>query len=210
MTLKTCSLEGCDVKHSSKGYCAKHYARILRNGTPHRDEYYVGENDRECTKCRETKSNDNFAKSKRNLNGRARECNACRNARQAERLLDPEYREEAKRVRELNRVSRVYGPGAVPLLESINAGTASCHSCGTREGRLCIDHNHNTGKIRGILCHGCNVTLGFMSDDPDRLTYLLAYLFRTEDDLQISDDSEDLSIEDIRLITAIVGAYDDR
>jgi len=39
-----------------------------------------------------------------------------------------------------------------------------------------IDHNHTTGKIRGLLCEGCNWTLGYMNDDVHFLEKAVAYL----------------------------------
>lgn len=42
--------------------------------------------------------------------------------------------------------------------------------------RLHIDHDHETGEVRGILCKKCNSALGFMDDDIDRLTGLVFYL----------------------------------
>lgn len=41
---------------------------------------------------------------------------------------------------------------------------------------LCVDHCHNTGKIRGLLCNACNRALGLLKDDPIRLNKLLPYL----------------------------------
>ena len=32
--MKKCTIEGCENKHYSKGYCQKHYARFLRHGDP--------------------------------------------------------------------------------------------------------------------------------------------------------------------------------
>lgn len=34
--MRTCSIDGCDRRHAAKGYCDKHYGRLLRNGHPTR------------------------------------------------------------------------------------------------------------------------------------------------------------------------------
>lgn len=41
-----------------------------------------------------------------------------------------------------------------------------------------VDHDHKTGKIRGILCHACNTALGNFKDDPETLGNALKYLTR--------------------------------
>lgn len=43
-------------------------------------------------------------------------------------------------------------------------------------GQLCIDHNHKTGKVRGLLCGNCNGLLGFADDHPERLEEAIRYL----------------------------------
>ena len=42
--------------------------------------------------------------------------------------------------------------------------------------RLSIDYNHNTGKIRKLLCHRCNHGLGNFLDDIDLLSKAIQYL----------------------------------
>lgn len=44
---------------------------------------------------------------------------------------------------------------------------------------LCVDHDHETGAIRGLLCSRCNSALGLLNDDPNRLLMLVDYLKRT-------------------------------
>ena len=41
---------------------------------------------------------------------------------------------------------------------------------------LCADHDHKTGKPRGLLCRNCNTALGMVSDDGLRLAGLIEYL----------------------------------
>lgn len=39
-----------------------------------------------------------------------------------------------------------------------------------------IDHDHESGQVRGILCLGCNLGLGHFRDDPQRLQKAITYL----------------------------------
>lgn len=44
------------------------------------------------------------------------------------------------------------------------------------KGKLHVDHNHETGKIRGLLCHNCNVVLGLCHEDTYVLAKAISYL----------------------------------
>lgn len=42
--------------------------------------------------------------------------------------------------------------------------------------RLNVDHDHKTGRVRELLCHGCNVSLGHFDDSVELLKTVIAYL----------------------------------
>lgn len=74
---------------------------------------------------------------------------------------------------------------AVPTYEEMfRAQNNQCAICGKEETRklrgkvmrLCVDHDHTTGKIRALLCHDCNSGLGKFYDSPDLLTKAAIYL----------------------------------
>lgn len=67
-------------------------------------------------------------------------------------------------------------------LKALYEQNAVCGVCGTDDwGRYgpVVDHDHVTGRIRGILCGTCNTGLGLFRDDPERLRKAIAYLMRS-------------------------------
>lgn len=42
--------------------------------------------------------------------------------------------------------------------------------------KLHVDHNHETGKVRGLLCHNCNLSLGRFQDSPEVLKAAWEYV----------------------------------
>jgi len=66
------------------------------------------------------------------------------------------------------------------LLAMQGGACAACGSLEPRRGkkRLCVDHDHATGNIRGILCFSCNLAIGEVNDSPSRLRQLADYLER--------------------------------
>lgn len=103
----------------------------------------------------------------------------------AKRLADPEHR---RRKREA-QIFRTYGITANELAEMVeqqNGRCAICHKLPTgranggaypdRLPSLHVDHNHETGARRGLLCSNCNTMLGLAGDDPRVLRAAVEYL----------------------------------
>lgn len=42
--------------------------------------------------------------------------------------------------------------------------------------RLCVDHNHVSLKVRGLLCNNCNKSIGLFNDEPDRIMKAIKYI----------------------------------
>lgn len=67
---------------------------------------------------------------------------------------------------------REYGLTVEEYEELICEGCSICHS----HEKLHVDHDHADGRVRGALCHYCNVGLGVFKDNPERLRRAIEYL----------------------------------
>lgn len=65
-------------------------------------------------------------------------------------------------------------------LQEIKNSTTECVICGDA-GQLVVDHDHSTGKVRGMLCNHCNRGLGHFRDDPTLLEFAAQYLYASAD-----------------------------
>lgn len=80
------------------------------------------------------------------------------------------------------------------LLVQANGG---CGVCGSQEG-VVVDHDHKTGKVRGVLCRHCNFALGHVGDSPARLRALASYLERpTAKVIGLEEDAASKPIEPV-------------
>lgn len=79
-----------------------------------------------------------------------------------------------------------YGIDIVEYQKMLVEQKGVCASCEKPETRvengvirmLSVDHNHTTGAVRGLLCSGCNLAIGYACDDPEVLMKAAAYLRR--------------------------------
>ena len=121
-----------------------------------------------CTKCGETKKLDQFQYRKDSKKHRPH-CKACRAV---------EKSEWQKGTPELTRnrcLKYKYGITSADYERMLFEQNNCCYICHA-ECKLVVDHCHESGKVRGLLCNYCNVMLGMAKDNPALLRLAANYL----------------------------------
>lgn len=87
-------------------------------------------------------------------------------------------RRRDKRAKRVIHVENLYGLSEAEYTERISGQGNLCAICRQKDEMkvLCVDHDHATGKVRGLLCNNCNVGLGNFRDNPKILESAIAYL----------------------------------
>ena len=94
-----------------------------------------------------------------------------------------------------HRLRYYYGitlPQYNSILEKQGGGCAICGSINNKGGvgkSLCVDHDHDSGKIRGILCSTCNRAIGQFNDDVETVKQAVAYLESARTDFILSEQN---------------------
>lgn len=74
------------------------------------------------------------------------------------------------------RRKRVYNMSEKEYADMVKKQEGLCANIDCGNPATDIDHDHATGKVRGLLCGPCNRALGMVRDDPNRLEGLIRYL----------------------------------
>ncbi len=79
------------------------------------------------------------------------------------------------------RFKRLYGLTSKDVEDMLLAQGNKCKICQRADVRRWnVDHSHTTGQVRGILCTPCNMGIGQLGDDPERLEAAAKYLRDTK------------------------------
>jgi Recombination endonuclease VII len=89
-----------------------------------------------------------------------------------------EYRANNPEAYRKTKLKHRYGLTFEAHQEMFEAQGGKCALCGERTAAD-VDHDHNTGKVRGLLCRACNLGLGMFKDSVDGLERAIAYLKNT-------------------------------
>jgi hypothetical protein len=141
---------------------------------------------KQCCDCKRQFETTEFYKNAARSDGLSQRCRECsrahvRHSYYKRQAADPQAHAQK---RYYENIKYLYGmtPEQYELMLQQQGG--HCAVCpaitaDTKKTRLHVDHNHETGVIRGLLCTHCNQSVGCADDSPVRLRALAAYLERT-------------------------------
>lgn len=139
-----------------------------------------------CLECHRVEGRSRYRKDLSVSRKKAREHAACWRADNRARHLEIKrdwYRANKTKVRDEVRF-RKYGMTKIQFDDLLRAQGGGCGVCGAKEiphpGIWHVDHEHASGKVRGLVCPACNVGLGYFKDSPSTLRKAAEYLERTK------------------------------
>lgn len=187
-----CSVEGCGrVEKLRRTWCALHYTRWKRHGDPLVTKNPNLYRSTVCIECGVDLPSVHQARKR---------CETCVVVVKRRRWREEYHRQPKEQIlarmrayREANPekldqqarkwyLRKMYGISVEDYDELVAKQKGLCLICeqlDTSGKRLAVDHHHDTGLVRGLLCARCNLGLGYFTDDPERLRRAAAYLEAT-------------------------------
>lgn len=138
-----------------------------------------------CNSCKLSKPLEDFSyhnKATQTLRARCRDCESkayFKYKSNNKMKLNNDWRKASKKYYDstpnVNRTLRNYNLSKEEYNNLIEFQEYRCAICGSSD-KLVIDHNHESGIVRGLLCNYCNLMLGYAKDNPDTLRLAIEYL----------------------------------
>jgi hypothetical protein len=135
------------------------YRRRRRSlGKEVRDHSWVPDGFRWCPECKQAVAHEDYTRSSRTPSGFGSRCKPCHNAASSDAYFFRSYKITKHQLAQLRA-----------------AQDDRCAICGDPEPQH-LDHDHETGRIRRLLCQRCNHGLGLFRDDPYLLRVAALYV----------------------------------
>lgn len=91
-----------------------------------------------------------------------------------------EYKASNKSKARAQHLKRTYGLTEEGYNQLFTEQNGKCKCCGKHQSELkrplYVDHDHETKKVRGLLCHKCNVAIGLVDENTVTLNEMIKYL----------------------------------
>ena len=137
-----------------------------------------------CTDCKKSKPLSEFHKKSSSKDGHQGRCKPCNKAKVRQWQSDNPEKWEANWRRNsygsearLKKRARQYGLTADQLTDMLIDSDGKCTICHEPPRKwLVVDHCHNSGKVRGLLCEDCNFGLGAFRDNTEFMARAIEYL----------------------------------
>lgn len=193
MAKATCSVRECREEPFARGLCKRCYGMAWRRGELPPKQLMLGIHSlsnvdadaklADCAVC-----GDGVPIEVRPSKGRGgfmcmaslRESKRRRGKRYRDRLREEgRTRPSASLTPEANRRKKLrekYGITPEDYERMFAEQQGRCAICHAEDPRLVVDHDHATGAVRGLLCHSCNVALGWLRDREDAAERAAEYL----------------------------------
>lgn len=132
-----------------------------------------------CSTCKAPKPVTDYHRSRTTTDGYDPRCKPCRKTAASTHTVDHELKRSNSRLRFYGITTEQYAT----MFTQQRGLCAICQQAETMTYRgtvkqLSVDHDHETGKVRGLLCAACNFALGKFKDDPTLLRSAADYLER--------------------------------
>lgn len=163
-----------ECKPCEKAMNAAIRARVAAEG---RDKLPTAGRVRQCRRCGQTKPIVMFKANPHSTGGREQRCRKCQN-------------ESTFHQRRSRGLKNTFGMTAEDYAQMVAVQGGTCAICrrpetAVRNGRvkaLAVDHDHATGKVRGLLCLRCNKAIGLLREEIPLFYSAIAYLERYKQD----------------------------
>jgi hypothetical protein len=136
-----------------------------------------------CSKCHTSKDEEqDFAFRDEARGIRHKQCRDCQADYRREHYLRniEKYISKANKWNKAHpsyKIANRYGMTGAEYLFLFSQQNGICKICGKKDDKpLHVDHDHLTGKVRGLLCRSCNLGIGHFKDDPSLLKNASEYL----------------------------------
>jgi len=172
---KSCLDNWC--KTCRKIYAKKYYKSNKEAYTNRHKKYYLNNREMDAERSKKYNTNNKEKVAERKKEWRRKNKERCRE-------YQKKYRQKNFERKRNNHYMLKYGISLDKYNELFKNQNGLCAICGGIERVWCwgklrplaVDHNHETGEIRGLLCCNCNRALGLLGDNTKTIKNMLDYL----------------------------------